>query len=167
MAKGIVNGAEGYVDEVDYETDDEGVKHAKCVYVRFDDCGLALPGLPSDVVPIYPISKTFKYQGRDRRTFNITRLQIPLLPAYAYTDYKSQGRSLDRVVVDVAGCRSLQSLYVMLSRVKTLKGLAILRWFPPDKISQRLSHEFRSEFARLDVLHRKTREAYVAKRATP
>ncbi|KAJ7656087.1 hypothetical protein DFH06DRAFT_899129, partial [Mycena polygramma] len=49
-------------------------------------------------------------------SFSICREQLPLLPAYAYTDYKSQGRSLKWVIVDLNGCHSLQSVYVMLSR---------------------------------------------------
>jgi len=37
----------------------------------------------------------------------------------------------------------------MLSRVKSLEGLAILRWFPLEKVNQCLSEEMRNEFRRL------------------
>lgn len=54
--------------------------------------------------------------------------------------------------MDLAGCRSLQSLYVMISRATSLKSLAILRNFEAKKVNTRLSEDFRKEFARLDVL---------------
>ncbi|EJT96607.1 hypothetical protein DACRYDRAFT_60221 [Dacryopinax primogenitus] len=44
----------------------------------------------------------------------ISRLTLPLLPAYLYTNYKCQGQSLDHAIVNLCGCRSPQSLYVML-----------------------------------------------------
>ncbi|EJU00957.1 hypothetical protein DACRYDRAFT_53432, partial [Dacryopinax primogenitus] len=46
------------------------------------------------------------------------------------TDYKSQGHSLNHAIVDLAGCKSPQSAYVMLSRVRSISGVAILREFP-------------------------------------
>lgn len=42
----------------------------------------------------------------------------------------------------------------MLSRVKSLKGLAVLRPFTANMTEQRLQHEFRTEFERLDHLDR-------------
>ena len=44
----------------------------------------------------------------------------------------------------------------MLSHVKTLKGLLILRWFPATKIYQRLPEELRQELSRLEQLADKT-----------
>jgi hypothetical protein len=77
---------------------------------------------------------------------------LPLLPGYAFTDYKIQGRSLTKIVVDLEGCRSLQSAYVMLSRASSLKGIAIMRWFDPYKIQRQLPQQFRNEFERLKNL---------------
>ncbi|KAJ7018537.1 hypothetical protein C8F04DRAFT_977181 [Mycena alexandri] len=87
------------------------------------------------------------------------RKQIPILPAYAYTDFKSQGRTLDFVIVDLATARG-QGVYVMLSRVKSLKGLAILRWFPPTKVFQRVSQEMRTELERISLLDAATTLQY-------
>ncbi|KAI0359119.1 hypothetical protein OH77DRAFT_1371632, partial [Trametes cingulata] len=47
---------------------------------------------------------------------------------------------------------SLQGIYVMLSRVRTLNGLLILRPFSVAKLNSRLSQELREEFARIDYL---------------
>ena len=71
----------------------------------------------------------------------VSHLQVPLIPGYAYTDYKSQGRSLDKAIVNLLSARSMQGRYVMLSQVKSIKGLAIMRWFPPNKIFDRPSEE--------------------------
>jgi len=85
------------------------------------------------------------------RKKGFTRKQLPLVPAYVYTDFKGQGRTLDKVMVDLATARG-QGVYVMLSRVKSLKGLVILRWFPPTKIYSRLPEELRDELAHLSSL---------------
>ncbi|KIO15614.1 hypothetical protein M407DRAFT_47932, partial [Tulasnella calospora MUT 4182] len=72
------------------------------------------------------------------------------------TDYKSQGRTLDSAIIDLTGHRgagSLQSIYVMLSRVRSLSGLALLRPFYSNKLTQNLQAEFRTEFSRLKGLH--------------
>ncbi|EGO04613.1 hypothetical protein SERLA73DRAFT_45387, partial [Serpula lacrymans var. lacrymans S7.3] len=53
-----------------------------------------------------------------------------------FTDYKVQGRSLTKVIVDLATCRTLLSVYVMLSRAKSLASVAIIRWFNPDKVNK-------------------------------
>ena len=90
----------------------------------------------------------------------IRRTQLPLVPAYAYTDYKSQGRTLDKAIVDLASASSLQSIYVMLSRVKTLEGIAILRWFNPNKLYQRHPQDLRDEFVRIAELDEITRNMY-------
>ena len=82
----------------------------------------------------------------------VTRSQLPLLPEYAFTDYKSQGRTLDKAIVDLQTAKNLQSVYVMLSRVRSLSGLAILRPFLPEKVVGRPSQELRRELHRLSVL---------------
>ncbi|EGO04350.1 hypothetical protein SERLA73DRAFT_27739, partial [Serpula lacrymans var. lacrymans S7.3] len=51
-----------------------------------------------------------------------------------FTDYKIQGQSVDNVIIDLTGCCSLQSAYVMLSHARTLNGIAILCWFPSTKV---------------------------------
>lgn len=156
----IVNGAEGTITDIVYKEDGSGKRYAVCAYVLVEGCAINIPGLPPDVVPILPCTSYFTYKGSNGAEYSITRVQLPLLPAYCYVDYKSQGRTLTWAIVDVAGCRSLQSLYVMLSRVKTLKGLAILRWFPPNKLTSRLQPHFRTEFQRIQAAHDRTAEIF-------
>jgi hypothetical protein len=67
--------------------------------------------------------------------YNISRTQLPLIPAFAYTGYKSQGRGLTHAL---SSCGSIQSIYVTLSRVKSHEGLGVLKWFPSNISEQRL-----------------------------
>ncbi|KAI0039797.1 hypothetical protein FA95DRAFT_1456442, partial [Auriscalpium vulgare] len=157
MAHSVVNGSEGILKDMITGLDADGEPYAVCALVSVPGCGITCPGLPQDIVPIFPVAKTFRYRSRSHnKSFSVTREQLPLLPAYAFTDYKSQGRSLDNVIVDVRGCRSSQSLYVMLSRVRTLRGLAILQYFAPEKITKRLPHDLVDELRRLEALAERT-----------
>ncbi|KIM78555.1 hypothetical protein PILCRDRAFT_75315 [Piloderma croceum F 1598] len=55
---------------------------------------------------------------------------------WKYRRYKSQGRGLTHVIADLSSCGSIQSIYVMLSRVKFLEGLVVLKWFPSNILEQ-------------------------------
>lgn len=155
LAHSVVNGSRGTVMSICYELL-HGSRVAKCVFVRIVPSNLrAVDGDP-DLVPIFPVATTFKYISEDGTKYSIRREQLPLMPAFAFMDYKVQGQSFDSVVVDLARAWSLQSVYVMLSRAKSLGGLAILRWFPSDKIYQRLSEDVRREFRHLADLACKT-----------
>lgn len=136
------------------------------MYVEIPGAGNVCANLHADIVPIFPVQYTFKWTrtvGTNTRkgdVVKVTRSQLPLLPAYSYTDYKSQGRSLDSAIVDPASTQTLQGLYVMLSRVRNISGLGILRPFRPTKVYQRLSQELREELARLEKLDSNTTLSY-------
>jgi hypothetical protein len=140
----VVNGSEGILESIKYETDDRGLRYAVCAYVQIKDSGSQAPGLDKDVVPILPQNVWFKYSSTFSATYRISQSQLPLLPAYAFIDYKIQRCSLKKVIVELAGCRTLQSVYVMLSRATSLKNLAVLHYFPANKISGTLSQELHS-----------------------
>ncbi|PPQ75301.1 hypothetical protein CVT26_015246 [Gymnopilus dilepis] len=151
----VVNGTEGVIKTIVYEEDDQGRRFATVAYVHIPGIGFHVDGLDEDVVPIFPVKTSIKLLNPSIIGLNIksfSRCQLPLLPAYAYTDYKSQGRTLTRAIVDIWSAKS-QGVYVMLSRVTSLSGVAILRWFPPSKIYQRLSEELRVELHRLNLQH--------------
>ena len=158
----VVNGSEGTVRDIVYEEIDRR-RYAVVVYVHIPGSGRVHPTAENDVVPIFPESTTFTWSQRTESGIEhhtISRIQLPLLPAYAYTDYKSQGRSLDAAIVDPSSASSLQGIYVMISRLRSMAGLAILRPFPESKLTQRLSQELRDELHRLDALDQLTRLAH-------
>ncbi|OJT07430.1 ATP-dependent DNA helicase PIF1 [Trametes pubescens] len=166
FSKRLVNGAEGTIHNVLYEVID-GKPRATVAYVHVPGAGKITPELDEDIVPIFPESSSFKCTisvGGKKAPKTVSRLQLPLVPAYAYTDYKSQGKSLTRAIVDLASAHSLQGVYVMLSRVRSLEGLMILRPFSVAKVCARLSQELRDELDRIDRLDEATQEWFDAGR---
>ncbi len=160
----VVNGSEGVIESIRYKQDTtDGRRYAAVAYVKIPGAGVVDESLETDVVPIFPEKVSFRWTvekgGVTTRQW-VRRSQLPLLPAYAYTDYKSQGRSLDTAIVDLESAQSLQGVYVMLSRVRSLSGLAILRTFSPSRIQQRASEELRDELVRLAELDEQTTRAY-------
>jgi len=162
LSLGVVNGTEGVVQKIHYNEESDGRRYAVLVHLYLEGSDIQLDGLPKGVVPIFPVTKQILYNrladfGMKVKSF--VRTQIPLIPAYAYTDFKSQGRTLARARVDLESAKG-QGVYVMLSRVKTLSGLLILRDFSPSKLFQRPSEELRTELTRLDELDKMTATIY-------
>ena len=165
FACNVVNGAVGTVHDIKY-TEEDGRRYVVVVYVNIPGAGKYFGPDHSDTIPIFPVTTTFKWviapksaNTREQSVW-VNRLQPPLLPAYVYTDYKAQGRSLDFAIVDPESARSQQGVYVMLSRVRTLEGLAILHPFQVRKVEERVSEEIRTELERLEFEDGTTRRWY-------
>ncbi|KAJ3549401.1 hypothetical protein NMY22_g893 [Coprinellus aureogranulatus] len=157
----VVNGSEGEVIDIAWSLNDHGQRTADVVYVKIPRCAIEAPGLPRGIVPLFPTSVSISHPINigQLSAKSFRRRQIPIVPAYSYTDYKSQGRTLERAIVDITSARG-QGIYVMLSRVTSLNGLLILRWFPNNRILQRMSAELRSEVNRINELDTHTHRLY-------
>lgn len=108
--KGLINGSCGTVMEIDDEY----------VNVLFDN------------------GVTAKIQQHDFEFYNneelvAVRKQFPLRLAYGITIHKSQGMSLDKLVVDCSRIFEKGQAYVACSRIKTSDGL-YLRNFTPERV---------------------------------
>ena len=83
-----------------------------------------LSGLPSQVVSITPFTKTFDIQVAGEPML-ISRCQLPITPAYAFTNYRAKGQTI-----------SPFNIYVALSRVKGQDFIRLLHEFNENLMQQ-------------------------------
>ena len=133
---GLVNGSIGILNSLDYELDTFGKRVARCAYVAFENyTGPSFDECPAGMVPVLPTSSSKKYRPTSHSLeLAFTRAQLPLIPAYAFIDYKAQGQTIKKAIIDIASSQSLQGAYVMLSRIGRLEDMAVLRHFESNKI---------------------------------
>ncbi|CAF1541612.1 unnamed protein product [Rotaria sordida] len=125
------------------------ITQPKYALVEFPSCKLdeKLAQLSSKIVPIAVSEQTFLFDAKEllpenvakaakinKKTTKLTvkRKALPLISPYSMTTHKSQGQTLDKIIVDLVmppGPLKLASVYVPLSRVKRLDGLLIIRPF--------------------------------------
>ncbi|TEB38495.1 hypothetical protein FA13DRAFT_1605308, partial [Coprinellus micaceus] len=72
------------------------------------------------------------------------------------TAHRSQGQTMQRVIVDLESSKSIEAAYVMLSRAKSLDGILVLRPFAKSRIMGKLAPGLRMELHRLHILSLKT-----------
>ena len=158
VSNGVVNGRTGTLKSVNYWVDEYGFRHAtSCVVESEGIVGPVLPGLAEkQVVALQDEVEMMFVHPHSKKRCKIKRTQLPIQPAFAITAYKSQSLSLDRVVVDLESCSGTEAPYVMVSRVKSLDGLLILRPFRQLKISCHMSEDVRDELKRQKLLELST-----------
>ena len=79
-----------------------------------------------DIADLLPKDKKPKSNGK--AILSIKRRALPLVPAYCLTTYKSQGQTLNKVVIGLKlpnEADDIAAVYVPLSRVKRLTDLII------------------------------------------
>ena len=113
---GLVNGAMGTIQAICYRAGGPPDLPI-AVMVQFDS--YTGPTLHDGTVPITPLRRTWSALGAQ-----CSRLQLPLKLAWAVTIHKSQGLTLNKVVLDV-GKRDFSSglTFVACSRVQKLQDL--------------------------------------------
>jgi ATP-dependent exoDNAse (exonuclease V) alpha subunit len=120
-------------------------------------------GLPKGILPIVPSKLGFSIKIGGRK-WSINRRQLAMTPAYAFTDYKSQGQTLQHVYIDLqsppTGKLTPFSAYVALSRSKGRDRIRLLRGFENELFTTHPSLELEAEDARLDALTEQTKVLY-------
>lgn len=118
-----------------------------------------LRGLPAGIIPIFPSRRSFSLKGASQKVV-IDREQYSLTPAYAFTDYKAQGQTMNSVIVDLAkpltGSLTPFNAYVSLSRGRGQFSIRLLRNFEEKLFTTHPSEQLRMEDDRLSDLARST-----------
>jgi ATP-dependent exoDNAse (exonuclease V) alpha subunit len=113
--KGLVNGASGTIKDIIYSPDSPSMPHT--VLVQFDNyTGPKFFPIGDEKENWIPINPTNMYNN----SLNGARQQFSMRLAYASTIHKSQGQTLEKVVID------LGSTFVALSRVKKYTDFLIV-----------------------------------------
>jgi hypothetical protein len=154
---GVVNGCTGTLEKIRYRVDHEGIRHAISCEIKAPTTTAALPDLlPHHVVALQDTVDMRFVHPHSQKSCTMKRTQVPIVPAFAMTAHKSQGQTMEQVIIDFQNCHGTESPYVMLSRVTSLDGLAILRPFDKRKIQCRQSEDSRRETRRLEFLRMHT-----------
>ena len=107
------------------------VNGLKGIVTSFDpDSGLPLVKWENQIIP--SIVTTFEMSQTDPETKKIisTYTQIPISLSWACTIHKSQGSTINKLIVDCEGIFSTGQLYVALSRAKEWDNLKIINFSP-------------------------------------
>jgi len=73
---------------------------------------------------IYPVCQV-SLLGDKEPYSKLSRTQVPLIPAWAITIHKSQGLTMDKVIVNLDANFEREMVYAALSRARSLRGLRI------------------------------------------
>ena len=131
-------------------------------------CVTKLDGLDDSVIPIQPItvSRAGLFLDEDnviRKRF-YKRKQIPVTPAYSFTDYKAQGQTMESVLIDIAKPPgkplSNFNYYVAISRSRGRESIRLLRPFNAKDLERGIPHSLMDEDDRLERLNNYTKTWY-------
>ncbi len=128
VSDGLFNGAMGTLVDVEIGADGQ----VKVMFVEFDNpivgamAKQARPANPKhkNAVPITKVEATFFKDGN--RGVECHIIQFPLVPCYGLTIHKTQGLTVDGIVVNMAERFNYGQAYVAFSRVRKLSGLHII-----------------------------------------
>ena len=172
----IANGTRGEIqdiilDEREEETsaDEEGIiklKYPPAMLLFKPDrtSRINFPGLPAGTIPLTPSQTNFTVTGRSGKKFKVKRFQYAMTAGYAFTDYKSQGQTIEYVIIDIGkpptGSLSPFSVYVALSRSRGRDTIRLLRDFDPNLFQNHPSEALREDMKRLVKLNEETKKEW-------
>jgi len=134
-----------------------------CVLVRpAHDHSLSFSNVPDGLVPIFPVQMSGQIPNIPGLSFY--RHQVPQTLGFAFTDYKSQGSTFDRLILDlffgkqrgVDQHSKWTSINVQLGRVKSLSGVWLRDPITLQDVSFAPHPDLRVELSRLEALEQQT-----------
>lgn len=152
---GLVNGTTGVVHDIVWHPDHEDVHEHLPLYMLFAVEGdyngpnLFRDSVGRPVIPVKPITRV--WNGSEGLQFS--RTMLPVVLAHAITIHKSQGMTLDKVVLDLQGKDFSPGLtYVAISRVRSLQGLLFENRMSQERFA--MSRTYTLECRTIDRIHR-------------
>ena len=109
----IANGTRGEIQDIILDerewisaADEDGIiklKYPPAMLLFKPDrpSSLNFDGLPAGIIPLTPSQVKFTVTGRSGLKFKIKRRQYAMTAGYAFTDYKSQGQTIEYVIIDI------------------------------------------------------------------
>ena len=143
------------------------LKYPPAMIVFKPDKGMKLifKGLPPGLIPLTPSLAKFSVTSRTGKIFKIVRRQYAMTAGYAFTDYKSQGQTIEYVIINIGkpptGSLSPFSVYVALSRSRGRNTIRLLRDFDINLFQNHPSEALRIEMKRVEGLNEKTKQEWI------
>ena len=158
-------GQEGFVHGWQSKRGLSGQLVLNTLFVKLKDppSHVEVPGLPENVVPLYPTTTNIDAMLPNDEKLQVTRTQVKVLINFAMTDFASQGKTRPWNVCDLNNLRYHQSYYMALLRSATAEGTLILQGFDPKILTGRCSGVLRQEFRELEILDEITRLHHLRK----
>jgi len=175
----IANGSRGTITSILLDerepvltfSETEGVHFTRLIYppafivIRLDFTELVqLLNLQKMEIPLSPISRSFRIGSRPSTMVN--RRQLAITPAYAFTDFKAQGQTIEKLIVDIGKTVHFSltpfNAYVALSRSSGREDIRLLRDFEDHLFTHVPSEDLKVEDERLRELANETKKKYYA-----
>ena len=146
---GLTNGANGYVKYIVYDENKAPPKLPAFVLVHFPQyTGPSFHPKEEKIVPIVPVQRKW-YESRAEHS----RLMVPLTPSYAITIHKSQGQTMNKIILNLGEKEFASGLtYTAISRATKLENIAfepfptlerMMQGFGKARFKERLAEEKR------------------------
>ena len=156
------------------------ITQPKYALVEFPQCKIdsELAELQSKIIPIAASEQSFLFDIKDlladnmakaakinKRTtkISIKRKALPLIPAYSMTTHKTQGQTLEKIIIGLVmppGPAEVASVYVPLSRVKRLDDILIIHPFEFATLQVKPSIAQLQELKILDTVAQNTQKRF-------
>jgi len=140
-------------------------KPPMCVLFQQENTkGPIFDSLEPKLVPVFPLESSITIKN-----YSVRRKQVPMCAAFGLTDYKIQGSTLPIAILDLKDDPSIKgqsehrkfcSLYVQLSRLRSLAGLYLLQAIDMKDLRFRPDDGLLAEMDRLQKLELETLAAW-------
>lgn len=128
---GVVNGTDGILTDILFENNGNPL----ALQIQFPDViFFQVEGLPCNTIIVERRTSSAKINSSKDHSYTLTRSQFPVTESFCSTDYKKQGQSLSRALIDLKNGSGMAT-YVKLSRTKRANSTFILPGFTLNDLS--------------------------------